>query len=251
MLTLGAPFAAYSGWVVDAATGKNLDITVLPRRPRVDAYVGTTLCASTPAYGLGATLVVPSEELKPGCGRAGAVVTFVIDGTAAPEQVFWKPGGHQQRLTLPAGAPVPEQVFRIVVPGEALYAPLDRTATGFATLAEALGALRVVVDGVTCLGLELSPLVRDDIVFELGRPGSPPACSREGATVGFVDGRDRPLTAQMVLRKGTEARLTNFAPQPPHTAGEPSPGLSPLPAAGAQTPGLIRPPDTGDAGLRR
>jgi hypothetical protein len=64
----------------------------------VTAKIGETLCATgVPSAGAGARanyqLLVPSEEVVPGCGREGAVVTFFVDGQQAARTAIWHSGG--------------------------------------------------------------------------------------------------------------------------------------------------------------
>ncbi|MPZ49709.1 MAG: hypothetical protein GEU75_10530 [Dehalococcoidia bacterium] len=239
ILTIGPPFAAYSGSVIDASTGERLDTASPPRFPGVDAYIGDTLCGSVPGYGLGGYVVVPSEQLKPGCGREGVTVRFVVDGAPAPEQVPWQPGLQTRTLTL-SNAEVPAGVFRIVISAHSLNSPLSRSATGFDTLGQALGTLTVLANGTSCVQVDVAARQRD-VVVELGRAGPPPDCATEGAMITFVDGRGIQLNARMTLTKGTQQRLSNLAPVPPSSG--PSAGTS------SQTGPTITPPDTGNAGL--
>jgi hypothetical protein len=37
-------------------------------------------------------LIVPSAELQPGCGRDGAMVSFLFDGVAKGDPIEWRPG---------------------------------------------------------------------------------------------------------------------------------------------------------------
>ncbi|HLF76229.1 MAG TPA: SdrD B-like domain-containing protein [Dehalococcoidia bacterium] len=240
MLTVGPPFAAYFDGVIDERTGERLETGAPPRFASVHAYVSDVLCGSIVQYGFSAMLVVPSEQLRPGCGREGAVVRFIVDGAPAPEQLPWKPGSQQLTLTLGSNAGVPPGVFRVVVSGETLNLPVSRAATGADTLGQALGSLTVLADGTTCLGVEVSG-ARGDVVLEVGRPGQPAACTTDGAAITFVDGRGRRLSTQMTLRKGTQQTLANVAPLPP--------GSVPATAPQTQPASTIRPPDTGDAGL--
>jgi hypothetical protein len=243
-LTVGAPFAAYSGGVIDASTGERLDIAAPPRFPSVDAYIGDTLCGSITAYGdPGAQLVVPSEQLRLGCGREGALVRFVVDGAPAPEQVAWTPGIGQLMLTL-SNANVPAGIFRIVISAEALNSPVSRAGTGFDTLGQALGTLTVLANGTPCVEIDVANR-QADVVVDLGRTGPPPECATESATITFEDQRRIPLAARMALTKGTQRRLSNFAPEPPSSGSGSSAG--PM----SQSQPAITPPDTGDAGFVR
>lgn len=75
----------------------------------VTAKIGETICATSPAIGgPGARpffgLSVPSEEVMPGCGRDGAVVTFFVDGRQAPQTAIWH-SGMSQALNIIIGPP--------------------------------------------------------------------------------------------------------------------------------------------------
>jgi hypothetical protein len=65
----------------------------------VTARIGETVCATGDnamvppgTSGLFFSLFVPSEEVLPGCGREGAVVTFFVDGRQAPQTAIWHSG---------------------------------------------------------------------------------------------------------------------------------------------------------------
>jgi len=76
----------------------------------VTANIGETLCATgDPVFPTGSSrpvfqLRVPSEEVLPGCGREGAVVTFFVDGRQAPQTAIWH-SAVSQSLGLIIGAP--------------------------------------------------------------------------------------------------------------------------------------------------
>ena len=62
----------------------------------VIAKIGETICATgVPNPGAGTRGIfhvsVPSEEVVPGCGREGAIVTFFVDGQQAPQTAIWHP----------------------------------------------------------------------------------------------------------------------------------------------------------------
>lgn len=87
----------------------------------VQAMIGTTVCGeSTLGYvpilgysvedtvdaGFG-KLIVPSEDIQPGCGRPGATVTLTVNG-AAVGSMPWQPGLQEVRLDLSkAGVKLP------------------------------------------------------------------------------------------------------------------------------------------------
>jgi len=81
----------------------------------VTAKIGVTLCATGhPSFTTGSRpraifqLSVPSEEVVPGCGREGAVVTFFVDGQQAPQTAVWHPRaflGSDQTVQVIIGPP--------------------------------------------------------------------------------------------------------------------------------------------------
>ena len=52
---------------------------------RIEALPGTGIAGFS-------RLLVPSEELQPGCGRPGAMVTFMVEGVATGRPIEWEPG---------------------------------------------------------------------------------------------------------------------------------------------------------------
>jgi hypothetical protein len=77
----------------------------------VTANIGETLCATgVPGFPTGSSvpifqLTVPAEEVVPGCGREGAVVTFFVDGRQAPQTAIWHSGDIFQFINLILGPP--------------------------------------------------------------------------------------------------------------------------------------------------
>ncbi len=85
----------------------------------VTAWIGGTLCATGvpffPPTDPSPTrsraifqLTVPAEEVLPGCGREGAIVTFFVDGQRAPQTAVWHANafrGAFQGLNLIIGPP--------------------------------------------------------------------------------------------------------------------------------------------------
>jgi len=98
------PPAVFAGTVwVDARIVGDKDLT---------ARIGDTVCgtarppfisppgADAPVFGLS----VPSDEVLPGCGREGAVVTFFVGGQQAPQTAVWHAGAFEG-LALIIGPP--------------------------------------------------------------------------------------------------------------------------------------------------
>ena len=101
-------------------------------------------------------------------------------------------------------------VFEVLMSASDLAA---RTGTG-ATLGEGLGPITAFADGAECVSADVSS-ASADVVLQLGLAGQPSACSRDGATVTFREGRGYLLVSEFPLVKGTRVALINFAPYPP------------------------------------
>lgn len=103
---------------------------------------------------------------------------------------------------------------------------------------EALVSLTIFADREECGVLSLvDPAARDaagDAVFELGPAGQPAACSKEGATLSFVDGNGLVLYEKLKLVPGARLELINLAPEPPGTGGTP---VAPAAGTGLQPGG--------------
>jgi hypothetical protein len=93
----------------------------------IQAYVGDVLCGETVAqttFGYSYFLPVLSGELRPGCGREGDTVRFIVNGRQVPETPTWQAGRHYVRLTgeqldvgLPiTGSPHPADAPPLVLP---------------------------------------------------------------------------------------------------------------------------------------
>ena len=77
----------------------------------ITAKIGDVICSGpsisiTPADSTETlyTVRVLSNDLRQGCGRPGAVVTFFVEGQPAPQTAVWQAGG-RQFLSLIAGPP--------------------------------------------------------------------------------------------------------------------------------------------------
>jgi hypothetical protein len=101
------------------------------------------------------------------------------------------------------------------------------------------GRLTILADGVECGtlhfqaddGVDLPPQAVVG-TFVLGLPTQPDACSREGATISFVNGYPSELVTTASLERGATIRILNLAPFPPSTGDPASVGPGQLPAAG-------------------
>jgi hypothetical protein len=79
-----------------------------PEGAPVSAYVGDRLCGESTVFSYHPgpnmyQIVVLPDELRAGCGKEGAPITFSVGGEAANERVVWQPGVH--RLQLSVGEP--------------------------------------------------------------------------------------------------------------------------------------------------
>jgi hypothetical protein len=122
-------------------------------------------------------------------------------------------------------------VFQVLLWGIAL--DLEIPDSGGRTTRDVIGTLTAFADGERCTSLDLIGGTGDE-VLELGLPGQPDACSRNGAAVTFWDSRGRTLNESMTLVLGTQKQLASFSIPPPTfdvvvpaTAGaEPLPNLN-------------------------
>jgi hypothetical protein len=78
----------------------------------IQAYIGEVLCGEARGRTAGMcvytsfTLVVLPDSLRPGCGRQGDVIRFVLDGRPLSQTATWSPGKHTLKLTMvPLGPP--------------------------------------------------------------------------------------------------------------------------------------------------
>lgn len=119
-------------WVDAQNTGRELT-----------AKIGETVCGTgVPSTGAGArpnfSVSVPSEEVLPGCGRQGAIVTFFVDGRQARQTAVWRPGG--QVLSVIVGPPFARfsagsaQIEQTVRAGGRLVPYVGDTACGYGTI---------------------------------------------------------------------------------------------------------------------
>ena len=114
----------------------------------LQAYVGDVLCgeargrASMIAYTSFFTLVVLPDSLRPGCGREGDVIRFMVNGQPLPQTATWSPGQHSLKLTTAPVRP-PDTGTGALTEGSD-GAPLG---AGFVLLGVAAGC------GLACLGL--------------------------------------------------------------------------------------------------
>ncbi|MGH2585986.1 MAG: hypothetical protein ACRDJE_13825 [Dehalococcoidia bacterium] len=85
-----------------------------PPGTSIVAFIGPNACGAGVAGAGGAyQLDVRSAAAQPGCGTAGAIVTFAVDGQPVPETVAYQAGGFIQR-DLTVGVP-PGQVAEVTV----------------------------------------------------------------------------------------------------------------------------------------
>ena len=152
-------------------------------------------------------------------------------------------------------------VFEVVIPASSLKLAVNGPA-GIRRLGQLQGTMTAQANGIACITADLSSMT-SDVTLHLGLPGQPAACSMDGAKVTFFNARCIPLSAEMVLTRGTRQVLQNLAPAAPGSTPS-SPGClpNPTPTGGISMPPglrpdsptvpqerLIVPPDTGDAGL--
>ncbi len=95
----------------------------------VRAFVDGKDCTQPPAKGTaldqGVSVYLVSvmhESQEPGCGRAGATITFTVAGRPAAQQSEWKEGVHRLDLNAGTGSPLP-------LPPATATAPTSAAAT--------------------------------------------------------------------------------------------------------------------------
>jgi len=90
---------------------------------------------------------------------------------------------------------------------------------GGGTLGQSLGMLTALTDGTKCTTVDLvkGPAIDSDgnAHIHVGGPNQPAACSRDGATMSFVNGRGQTLVEKRTLIVGVSQPFANLAPEPP------------------------------------
>jgi hypothetical protein len=131
-----------NAWYWEGAFGKYAQLIEALVEARIDGKLcgetalnaGHALSSPTGEVNAGfGKLIVPSEDIQPGCGRPGATVTFTIDG-AAVGSMIWQPGLQEVQLDLSrAGVKLP--------PTGSVGRRTDSVTTILMALATALAAL--------------------------------------------------------------------------------------------------------------
>lgn len=140
--------------------------------------------------------------------RRVAVVALVCALAAlTPNVLGAQTVGPSPTATVPPTAPptplADAPPFVIRIPDLGPQQARDRAGTG---------ALTAFVDGQRCASGDVS---RGSVVLQLGLPGQPEPCGRNGATVTFVNAAGQQLFTTLTVARGTSADLTNLAPMPP------------------------------------
>jgi hypothetical protein len=189
----------------------------------------------------------------PACSIPGATLSF-LNGQYVQLYQTLTIGG---RNILDNMAPVPPGggAMMIVVSRDSLA-----TETANGRLGTFLGQLTAKVSDTGCTTADVSQASRD-VVLPVGLPGQPAACTTVGSRVSIVDSKGFELAQSFVLGSGGRARLTNLAllsqgqqssegqTAMPPAASEPPPVGACLADCGLRQ-SLVKPPGTGDGGLR-
>ena len=140
-----------------------------------------------------------------------------------------------------ASAVEPDE-FEVLIRGETLDTRVTSQPPG-QTLGSFNGALIVRVGGEPCVTVDLASArnTTGDVVIRVGAPGQPTHCSVEGSAVTFCNSRSQEFFQQLVFARGTQDVLYNFVPVPPGRSSS---------CATTVTASNVRPPDTGDGGIR-
>lgn len=99
-LVIGPPFAEFDA-KLEVPRGSSSVGGLL------QAYIGDVLCGeargrgSMIAYTTFFTLVVLPDSLRPGCGRDGDTIRFLVDRQPLSQTATWSPGKHSLNLTTP------------------------------------------------------------------------------------------------------------------------------------------------------
>jgi len=175
-------------------------------------------------------LPLPSSTQAPGCGEAGAVVSFAVDGFAVPDTLLWRPGEHEGfTFTLDAS---PEAAT--AGPAFAYYTfEIAARPAGYVGQPEQF--IEAFIDGVPCGSAGgLGPA---SLVVAVAPEELLPGCGHDGATVSFkLNGADiaGPVAWEPGFHEGPDSSVGASSASPAVSGGN-----------------SITPPDTGDGGLKR
>ena len=133
LLAAGAAVAVAQPQVPATVYGSvTIDGQPAPTGTEVRAFIGATDCTqAAPGERLAfrdgnATAYVVTvlhESQRPGCGRAGAVITFTVDGRPALQSVAWEPGPIRLDLSLGSPTVIPLPTATPTPPGAASPSP--------------------------------------------------------------------------------------------------------------------------------
>ena len=125
----GFPAVFYGTVVVDGkapADGTAVRAVINGKECTQSGNVGTARNAAVAEY----AITVPHESQTPGCGKDGAIVSFLVGGQRAVQVAEWKAGPHQVSLSVGAATPPP-------LPTATPRTPLDPTAAAATATREA------------------------------------------------------------------------------------------------------------------
>ena len=182
----------------------------------------------------GAEFELGVADQPPDCSRTGAAISF-FDGNFV---------GLGNRYTLSPGTRIEVAWFQVGAVRAGLDSGPSVDGRTYVTIdpglreggAERLGYLDVYADKELCGRFSLTDAAAftpsGGAEFELGKPGQPAACGRDGAIISLVDSNGTRLSAVYRLTSGQRIAIQNFTIPPPHTGeqgGDAAPGA---PSAG-------------------
>jgi hypothetical protein len=141
---------------------------------------GTVFDAGTSAY----VISVMHESQEPGCGKAGATVTFTVAGRATGQTATWKAGAQRLDLNAGSGAPVPLPTATPtppVTPPPAAAPPSPAVVTGQSNGGTASPPAPAAASSTAVALPSGSPPV-DNINLPFGQQGPRPPVTSPGAT---------------------------------------------------------------------
>jgi hypothetical protein len=108
-----------------------------------------------------------------------------------------------------------------IIPGSILNSTAN--TAGGETIGKTLGTVSVFADGVLCASIPVASGPALDSAgsahLHVGGAEQPAACSREGATITFVNGNGQTLVEKRTLIIGVSQPLANIGVEPPGTGG--------------------------------
>jgi hypothetical protein len=200
------------------------------------------VCAVGDQYTSSFFVIVPPEELKPGCGREGVVVSFAADGFAVEGRVPWRPT---------ASTDYDEHILKLTTEAELAgphyaYFRFEPPAIPDGYIGQPYHSLEAFIGGKSCgfaggdePGIVTMSVAPDEIDPGCGIPGAKIALMLQGKQLAD-------LVWEAGFHEGPTVPDLNT-----HLYGAPNSGpFGVLPGTERPASSRILPPSVGDAGLR-